>query len=66
MKASLVFALPEEAQEHADALRGGELASAIHAFREHTRSWLKHGHEFKTPDEAIEACRKLLEDFYTP
>ena len=38
------------------------MAMSINDFMNQTRSWLKHGHEFTTPTQTIEACRALLAD----
>ena len=62
MTATLTFTLPEEAREHQLAVNGALMAGAICDTLETTRSWLKHGHDFKTPEEAIAACRDLLVD----
>jgi hypothetical protein len=62
MHATLKFNLPEETTEHLWATNGGRMASAICEVLDKTRSWLKHGHEFKSPEEAIQGCRELLLD----
>ena len=62
MNATINFTLPEDQAEHRLAIHAGDMASAICHHMETTRSWLKHGHSFRTPDEAIEACRALLSD----
>jgi len=61
MKAVLVFELPEERVEHLWAVRGADMACAISGALEEMRGWLKYGHKFETPEEAIEACRGLFE-----
>jgi hypothetical protein len=64
MKATLEFNLPEEAHEFYIATRATRMSIEISITREKIRSWLKHGHEFKTPDDALIAVRsELLEAF---
>lgn len=62
MKATLEFSLPDETQEHRDALDGTNWRLACDQVCEQIRQWLKYGHQFKTPDEALEAVRKELID----
>lgn len=62
MTATLTFDLPEEKTLHQWAVSSADMAMAVNEFMNQTRSWLKHGHEFTTPDQAIEACRALLAD----
>ena len=62
MEATLKFNLPEEREDHLLAVRAGDMAAGVADAMEQTRCWLKHGHDFKTADEAIEACRALLAD----
>jgi hypothetical protein len=60
MKATLEFNLPEERTEHLWAVKAPEMASSINYFFDTTRGWVKYGHDFKDPNEAINACRDLL------
>ena len=62
MNATLTFNLPEDQQAHNQAVHASDMASAINDHMMTTRSWLKHVHSFRAPDEAIEACRALLSD----
>lgn len=62
MKATLEFNLPEEAHEFKVASNAANLEIAIVHIREQIRRWQKHGHEFKTPDEALEGVRNVLID----
>ena len=62
MKATLEFNLPEEQQEHADAIQGREWRAACQDTRMQIRNWLKYGHSFKTADEALEEVRKGIAD----
>lgn len=57
MKATLTFTLPDEANEHRDALDGYQWRRCCECLRSELRNWLKYGHSFKTPDEALEAVR---------
>jgi len=60
MKAILEFNLPEDDAEHKRALFADTVYAQMEYAREGMGRWLKRGHNFKTPDEAIEACRALL------
>ena len=60
MKVTFEFNLPDEQAEHLWALNGAALAGAISEAMQASRGWLKHGHEFKTPEEAIEAFREFF------
>ena len=60
MKATLEFNLPEEECEHNDAINGQTWHCIVQSIDEHCRSWLKHGHSFKTADEAIQAVRDII------
>ena len=62
MTATLTFDLPADATEHLWAVHSDRLAGAIADSLEQTRAWLKHGHQFQTPEQAIIACRDLLTD----
>lgn len=62
MTATLTFTLPEEAHEHQCAVYAARIVSEMFDLDEQLRSWLKHGHSFKTPDEALEAVRSRLCD----
>lgn len=57
----LKFKLPEEENEFRVAQQGRDLLSFIWEFSQQLRSWDKHGHSFKTADEAIDGVR---EEFY--
>jgi len=62
MTATLSFQLPEESTEHKLAVNGAEIAYQVRAVDQQLRNWLKHGHEFKTADEAITATREMLRE----
>lgn len=60
MKAILEFNLPEDRDEFTLAKDGHGWYCACLDLDNWLRGKLKHGHEFKTADEALEACRKYL------
>lgn len=61
-KATLNFKLPEETPEYKDAIHGGDWKSIVYEVSMFLRNKLKHGHEYKTADEALEAVRDALWD----
>ena len=61
-KAKLEFNLPEEEQDFKLASRGGEYFSVIWEALNDIRNYLKHGHSFKTIEEALENVRETLLD----
>lgn len=62
MEATLKFNLPEEKEEFLKAQNGAVTHSIIYDVDSKLRSYLKYGHGFKTPDEAIENVRIYLND----
>jgi len=60
MKSRLEFTLPEEKCEFELAHHGMDFALTCHDIDQQLRNWLKHGHEFKTADAALEAVRENL------
>ena len=62
MKAILEYDLPEERIEHLTAIQSGELSYALNEILNQLREWQKHGHEFKTADEALDSIRKFAID----
>jgi len=62
MKGILEFNLPEEQEEHELAVNAYKLVSAISDLDNHCRSALKHGHNYKTPEEVLEAVREQLSE----
>jgi hypothetical protein len=62
MEATLKFNLPEESTEHLWAVGAPLMARHITDLAEETRGWLKHGHDFRTPDQVIEAVRARLHE----
>ena len=67
MKATLEFDLPEEAIEHEMYVHAPQMWSALHEIREWLRQKRKHGHDFNTPDAALDAMwdffHEATEDF---
>ena len=61
-KATLEFDLPEEREEFHRACAGGEAFSALEGISSQVRSWRKHGHSFKTADEALDAVWQYIID----
>lgn len=60
MKAILEFNLPDDNNEFKLATRGQDYFSAIWNTLQEIRGYLKHGHNFKTADEALEQIRESL------
>ena len=63
MKAILEFSLPEEREEHEVAVHGMEWKIVCEDMDNQLRSWLKHGNEFTSIDEALETVRTQLHNF---
>lgn len=60
-KATLTFNLPEEEPEYKTVVNASKLFSCLWDIDQQTRSYLKHGHPFKTADEAIENIREMID-----
>ena len=60
MKAILEFNLPEEQSEYQTANQAGALHSILWDLDNELRNNLKHGHKFKTADDALEYVRAFL------
>ena len=63
MKAILIFSLPEDREEHEAAVHGMEWKIVCEDMDNQLRSWLKHGNEFTSIDEALETTRAQLQNF---
>lgn len=63
MKAKLEFSLPEEEGEFRDAINGYNWKNVVRDFYIELRGKLKHGHEFKNADEALEWAKKQILDY---
>jgi len=65
-KATLTFNLPEEQEEHQMALKGAEWQNTVWEMDQWFRNKLKHGHGFKSAEEALEEgrveLRRLVDD----
>jgi len=59
-KATMTFNLPEERYEYACAIHGADWKSIVYEVSMFLRNKLKHGHEYKTADEALEAVKAEL------
>ena len=64
-KGILEFNLPEEESEFKDAVDVGRIKSALWDFTQDLRTWLKHGHTFKSADEALETVREKFYEHLT-
>lgn len=62
MKAILEFNLPEDQREFEIANQSKDMLCIIGNLEDALRSYLKYGHEFKTPEEAFEAIRARLHE----
>ena len=62
MKATLEFTLPDEQDEHYNAINGGTFRYCLQELDGELRNWLKHGHTFEDAHNALVAVRKHLND----
>ena len=53
MKATLEYNLPEEQDLYIGACQGVNIKSVVRDIDNEMRNWLKHGHSFKSADEAL-------------
>ena len=60
MKAILEFNLPEDQREFEIANQSRDMLCIIGNLEDTLRSYIKYGHVFKTPEEALEAVRARL------
>jgi hypothetical protein len=60
MKATLEFTLPEDQQEHYDAINGSTFKYCLQEMDGQLRGWRKYGHQFKDAEEALEKAREYL------
>lgn len=60
MKATLEFNLPEEESDFNRSVQGKYLHFALLDFDNQLRSWIKHGHQFSTADEALLEARDFF------
>ena len=62
MKAILEFNLPEDQREFEIANQSKDMLCIIGNLEDALRSYLKYGHQFKTPEEALQAIRTRLHE----
>jgi len=64
MKFNLEFNMeePEDKAQYRVYMLAMDWALAVSDLDEKLRSWLKHGHPFTSPDQALEATRQTLHD----
>jgi hypothetical protein len=60
MTATLAFSLPEENEEHLNALQGWEWKLVVIEIHDQLRNYSKHGHSFKDADGCIDELRTVL------
>ena len=62
MKAILEFDMsdPDDAERHRQYMLSPEVMCELADLKQSVRSWSKHGHEFKSANEVVEAVRKML------
>jgi hypothetical protein len=60
MKAKLEYNLPEDQSQFDAACKAIDLRSAVSDFDHELRDWIKHGHNFKTADEALDKVRDIF------
>ena len=63
MKATIEFNLPEDNRSHIIAVNALGFALACWDMEAELRNWLKYGHKFDTPDDAISTMRENLHEF---
>jgi hypothetical protein len=62
VKATLEFDLPEEREEFELASNGIRWMCVLNDVDETLRSCIKHGHEFKSVDDALERIRCVINE----
>lgn len=58
--AVIKFRLPQEAEEHRLALDGGKWSIVVWDLDQTCRNLLKHGHNFKNANEALQEVRNEI------
>lgn len=61
-KAILEFILPEDEWDFKAAQSGTKMRGLFFEIDQDLRNKLKHGHEFKSPDEALEYVRSIIHE----
>jgi len=59
-KISIEFQCPEEHEELLTAIHAADYKVILGEISQWARSALKYGHEFRTPDEAIEHLKRII------
>lgn len=62
MKATLEYSLPEEENEHRDALNGTDWKLVVRNIDNMLRNALKHGHNLASADAALQSIRDVLQE----
>jgi len=62
MKAILEFNLPDDGCPHIIAVHAMDWALMVSELDETLRRWLKYGHNFEYPEEALQALRDTLHE----
>ena len=62
MKATIEFNLPEDNCSHIIAVNALGFALTCWDMEAELRNWLKYGHKFDTPNDAISAIREKLHE----
>ena len=60
-KVTIEFNLPDENEDYEITHNASLMNGVLFEFSQDLRQWLKHGHEFKSADEALE---KISEKFW--
>ena len=60
MKAILEFTLPDEAQEHSNAVHGAQWRFVVGGIDEQCRTWLKHGCPFTSVEDVLKSIRQQI------
>lgn len=58
----LKYQIPEEQDEFELAINGNKWYGCMWDLDQELRNWLKHGHDFKSVDEALEKIRSDIYD----
>ena len=62
MKATLQFDLPEESQDHLDALNGTTWKVVVYSIDARVRNLQKHGHNLASIEDALETFRDVIQN----
>lgn len=59
-KVTMTFQLPEENAEYRLVTKAGDWSGIVYVLATELRNYLRHGHSFKTADEALQAVSDLF------